>query len=62
MMKYFDISKFLIIGASIIAFLISIKSSFASLYQDNIAFFFSIEVIRDTIFEKSLMNFLTKLI
>ena len=61
MMKSFAISRFLSIEASIIAFFISLKDTCASYDQENIASFFSIEVIGDTISKKLLMNFLTKI-
>jgi len=60
-MKSFAISRFLSIEASIIAFFISLKDTCASYDQENIASFFSIEVIGDTISKKLLMNFLTKI-
>jgi len=62
MMKSFEISRFLSNGGYVIYFLISLKASFASFDLENISYFFSIEVIGDTISKKSLMNFLTILI
>lgn len=60
MMKSLEKLGFLSIRASVMAFLILWKACFASIDQENWASFFNIVVIREIIFEKSLMNFLTK--